>query len=122
MLADELSGTIKVSCLPSFAMRWLVPRLSALRALHPTLDVNVEARWELVDFRRDDVDAAIRFGLGGWPDLHCELLLTESIFPVCSPALLQGAHPLRTPANLRHHTLLHDTKVSTDERWYTWAP
>ncbi len=122
MLADELSGTIKVSCLPSFAMRWLVPRLSTLREIHPTLDVDVEARWDLVDFRRDDVDAAIRYGIGGWPGLHDELLLTESIFPVCSPALLEGSHPLRVPADLRHQTLLHDTMVTTEERWYTWAP
>ena len=122
MLAEDVSGTIKVSCLPSFAMRWLVPRLSALREIHPTIDVDVRARWELVDFRIDDVDAAIRYGIGGWPNLHSELLLTESIFPVCSPALLDGPNPLRTPADLRHHVLLHDTMVTTDERWYTWAP
>lgn len=122
VLSEELAGTIKVSCLPSFAMRWLVPRLSDLHQRHPTLDVDVAARWELVDFRRDDVDAAIRYGIGGWPDLHWELLLTESIFPVCSPVLLEGANPLRVPEDLRHHTLLHDTMVTTDERWYTWAP
>ncbi len=122
VVSEELSGTIKVSCLPSFAMRWLVPRLSDLRDRLPTLDVDVQARWELVDFRRDDVDAAIRYGIGGWPDLHWELLLTESIFPVCSPALLDGPNPLKAPEDLRRHTLLHDTMVTTDERWYTWAP
>lgn len=103
-------------------MRWLVPRLPAFRRAHPELDVSVHAAWDLVDFRRDDMDAAIRYGVGGWPGVHSELLLTETIFPVCSPALLDGPHPLRSPADLRHHALLHDTMVTTDERWYTWAP
>lgn len=120
MLADEMSGTITVSCLPSFAMRWLVPRLPAFRQAHPDLDVNVHAAWELVDFRRDDVDAAIRYGHGGYAGLHSEMLLTETIFPVCSPKLLEGPHPLKTPADLRHQTLLHDTMVTAQERWYTW--
>ena len=122
LLGDEMSGTITVSCLPSFAMRWLVPRLSAFRDAYPSLDVSVHAAWDLVDFRRDDVDAAIRYGRGDYPGLHSELLLTETIFPVSSPKLLGGPHPLRSPADLRHHTLLHDTMVTTQERWYTWAP
>ncbi len=120
MLGDEMAGAITVSCLPSFAMRWLVPRLPSFRRAHPRLDVNVHASWDLVDFRRDDVDAAIRYGNGGYPGLHSELLLTETIFPVCSPKLLDGPHPLKTPADLRHQTLLHDTMVTSQERWYTW--
>lgn len=106
--APGSAGPLTVSVLPSFAWKWLVPRLGRFRQRHPEIDVRVSPSIHLVDFRSDDVDMAIRYGRGDYPGLHSIRLMTEEIFPVCSPALLAGHHPLRTPDDLRYHTLIHD--------------
>jgi LysR family glycine cleavage system transcriptional activator len=57
------------------------------------------------------MDVGIRYGDGRWPDLKSSFLLRDSFFPVCSPALLEGMHPLRGPEELKHHTLIHDRSM-----------
>ena len=111
------SGVLTVGTLASFATAWLMPRLSRFRALQPDIDVRVAASDEITDFARDDVDLVIRYGNGLWPGLTVLPLMTEDVFPVCSPALLEGPHPLDRPDNLRHHTLLHDDMRET---WRLW--
>lgn len=113
----DRAGPLTVSVLASFAAKWLVPRLGRFRARHPEIDVRLSATNELVDFARDDVDMAIRLGGGRYPGLHAVHLLDDAVFPVCSPLLMQGPHPLRRPADLRHHTLLHD---ESPEDWRVW--
>lgn len=113
----EASGPLTVSTLASLAANWLVPRLGQFRAQHPEIDVRISASDEMVDFGRDDVDMAIRYGTGDWPGLEVLLLMREDVFPVCSPALLDGAVPLDRPADLRHHTLLHD---DLQLNWKAW--
>lgn len=110
--------TVTVSVLPSFAAKWLVPRLARFREQHPTIDVRISADYQLVDFRRRDVDLAVRFGRGGWPGVRIEPFLEETTMPVCSPAVAHGEPPLRTLADLRHHTLLHDDWFG--ERFGNW--
>ena len=121
--AHEESGAITVSLDPSFAAKWLVPRLDRLRAAHPDLDVRLDATDKLVDFQRDNVDLAIRYGSGNYPGLEAERLFSEEIFPVCSPKLLEGPAPLEQPDDLRHHTLLHldwDMEDVTAPTWRMW--
>jgi LysR family glycine cleavage system transcriptional activator len=117
LLARESSGVLTVSVLASFAANWLVRRLGRFRALYPDIDVRLTASDELTDFAREDVHLAIRYGNGNWPGLEVLPLLTEDIFPVCSPALLQGPHPLKVPADLKYHTLLQD---DMRENWRLW--
>jgi len=109
---------LTVSTLTSFAMKWLVPRLAGFQQRHPEIDVRLTTSLELVDFDHDDIDLAIRYGLGDWPALHVEKLIAEDIFPVCSPDLLAGVPPLRTPADLAAHTLLHVQSYQDD--WALW--
>lgn len=114
---DE-SGPLNVSCLPSFASAWLVPRLARFRADHPEIDIRLSADYELTDFDAEDIDLAIRWGTGGYNDLHEVRLMTEEVFPVCSPRLLEDPDkPLEKPEDLAHHTLLHDD-IRTD--WRVW--
>ena len=113
---DE-TGVLTVSVLASFAATWLLPRLKLFRAAHPEIDVRIDAEDGLIDFVNDDADIAIRYGHGDYPGLRTDRFLTEDIFPVCSPRLLEGAHPLRRPEDLRHHTLLHDYKRDDWTRW-----
>lgn len=119
----EGSRPLTVSVAPSLAAKWLVPRIEHFRAEHPGIEVRIDATSRLVDFREDDVDIAIRYGCGGYPDLHVECLAAQEMFPVCAPGLLSGPHPIREPADLRHHTLLHldwrDTDVTLPD-WQMW--
>jgi len=111
------SGIVSVSTIDSFAARWLMPRLSQFRRLHGDIDVRVATSERLADFTSDGIDIAIRCGGGRYPGLAADLLMKEDHSPVCSPKLLKGRHPLRTPANLARHTLLHD--VFTVD-WAIW--
>ncbi len=103
-LPDRL---LTISVLPSFAVSWLVPRLSRFKVQHPEIDVRLDTTDRVVDLRREGIDLGIRFGAGDYPGLEVDRLLDEEIFPVCSPALLEGPLPLKAPEDLRHHSLLH---------------
>ncbi len=114
---------LTVSVAPSFGAKWLVPRLEAFRRAYPDYDIRIDATDARADFKRDNVDIAMRYGLGEYPGLVSECLLTEVAVPVCSPRLLEGEHPLRTPEDLRHHTLLHiQWKMESDAapNWRMW--
>ena len=116
------SRSLTVTTLDSFASQWLMPRLKGFRALYPDIDVRILASDESVDFNRHEVDLAIRYGEGHWPGLEVTPLMTEELFPVCSPALLGGPHPLRRPEDLVHHTLLHDDLSFRNGAvdWHIW--
>ena len=113
----DKSSTLTVTVLPSFGARWLVARLGRFRDIHPEIDIYVSPTAELVDFGRENVDVGIRYGRGEYPGMRTDRLLSEDIVPVCSPRLLEGEHPLQTPNDLAHHTLLHDTSHGD---WRTW--
>jgi LysR family glycine cleavage system transcriptional activator len=119
--AQDCGGPLTVSTSPAFAAKWLVPRLERFQERCPEIDVRVSAAMRLVDFAREDVDVAIRYGPGRYPGLLSELLLTNEVVPVCAPALLGGPRPLRVPQDLRHHTLLHDDTPTSDGAYPNWA-
>lgn len=111
---------LTVSVAPSFGAKWLVPRLDRFRAAHPGIDVRIDASNRLVDLVREGMDIGIRYGSGDYAGMRVDPLLPEEVFPVCSPRLLQGLHPLRVPADLRWHTLLHIDWVAGFETWPDW--
>ena len=113
----EETGSLTVSTLDSFAAGWLVRRLRRFRELYPDIDVRITTANHLVDFTRGDVDIAVRYGRGQWPGLDSVRLMTEEVFPVCSPELLGDGPPLDKPQDLRHHTLLHE---EMREDWRMW--
>ena len=113
----DVAGVLTVSVLPSLASRWLIHRLGGFQERHPEIDVRVSADDRTVQFDREDVDVAIRYGRGVYPGAEADLFLTEELFPVCSPRLMEGPHPLRQPADLAHHMLLHDDLPTN---WAMW--
>jgi LysR family glycine cleavage system transcriptional activator len=119
--AQDCSGPLTVSAPPALAARWLVPRLERFQELYPEIDVRVSAAMRLVDFTREDVDLAIRYGPGRYAGLVADLLLTNEVVPVCAPVLLEGPRALRAPQDLRHHTLLHDDTSTSDGAYPNWA-
>lgn len=114
-------STLRINVPPTFAVKWLIPRLVRFLKAHPAIDVKVSTSAQSVDFDREGFDLAVRYGRGVYPGLRAELCLPVEVFPVCSPALLQGEPPLRVPADLKHHTLLHDDSTYTDVSNPNWA-
>jgi LysR family glycine cleavage system transcriptional activator len=113
-------GRVMVSVAPSFAAKWLMPRLFRFSESHPDIDVWVSADPAPVDFAIADVDLAIRFGPGGYAGLHEERLMGEGLALVAAPALMEAA-PVLSPADVAHHTLLHDLSVERDPAAPDWA-
>ncbi|WP_341704510.1 transcriptional regulator GcvA [Ferrovibrio sp.] len=111
---------LRISTLQSFAAKWLVPRMPRFQALHPGLDLLLSTSPVPVDFRRDEIDLAIRLGGGRYPGLHVEHLMDDYVFPVCAPALPDGDPPLRRPSDLARHALLHDIWILPEEEAPTW--
>lgn len=113
---------LKVSAPPSLAAKWLVPRLDEFLATQPGADVRLDVSSSIVDFDRDDIDVAIRFGEGRYPGLNSELLFQDFVFPVCSPSIITKEKPLRTPRDLLKHTLIHlDWDAQPGAAWPNWA-
>jgi LysR family transcriptional regulator, glycine cleavage system transcriptional activator len=111
---------LTISVAPSFASKWLLPRLADFSDQHPDIDLRISATVGLADFKRDKVDLAIRLGRGHYPDLHTELLFGEALAPLCAPALLDAKGPLRKPDDLRKLRLLHDTSIPGDSEHSSW--
>ncbi|MEO5763827.1 MAG: transcriptional regulator GcvA [Casimicrobiaceae bacterium] len=105
----------RVSVMPSFAARWLLPRIGRFLAANPDIDLDVRASVTLVDFRRDDVEAALRYGSGNYPGVVSEHLLDDVYYPVCSPRLGGGRLPAR-PAEISRYLLMR----SDNEFWQPW--
>jgi LysR family glycine cleavage system transcriptional activator len=106
---------LTVSVLPSFASRWLMPRLIRFMDAHPELEVNVIATTALANFRDDEVDVAIRFGKGPWPPYACERFMEDEYFPVASRALLRGKRP-RSPGDLLGMRIIREDR----DLWSEW--
>jgi LysR family glycine cleavage system transcriptional activator len=112
------SGPLRISALESFSEQWLIPHLPEFAKLHPGIEIELEATLRYADFDREPVDAAIRFGLGGWGELHSEPLLELQVVAVCSPELLRREPKLSEPAHLSEHTLIHLAQVP--DAWPSW--
>jgi LysR family glycine cleavage system transcriptional activator len=109
---------LRIRAYTTFAMRWLIPRLSSFHAAHPDIEVSLKASLEPVDFRKEDIDGAVRLGDGNWPGTNVYRLVPNILAPVASPSLLRAGPKLRKPADLAHHTLLHSSARPDD--WACW--
>jgi len=104
---------------PFFAARWLSQRLSRFWVQHPEITLRLHHFSATVEFPGADVDLAVRWGDGNWSGVEVELLVPVNVAPVCSPALLHADRPLRSPADLRFHSLFHDENVDLWRLWFT---
>jgi LysR family glycine cleavage system transcriptional activator len=114
---------LRIDIPPTFAAKWLIPRLERFVRLNLGIDVKVSCSDTVVDFSRDEYDLAIRFGRGQYADMNTERCLEVRVFPVCSPSVVTAAKPLREPADLKHHMLLHDGSTYNDGKnphWSDW--
>ena len=112
--------TLTVTAGPAFTAKWLAPRLFDFAQSHPEIELRFAASLKIVDFERDAVDIAIRFGFGAGPGLYARQILSDWVAPMMSPAL---AARIRTPADLATATLLHQDDLSAlmpDLGWSAW--
>ena len=118
---EVASSALTVRLAPSFAAKWLSPRLDDFRRKHPQIDLSLTHSNEAVDFKRQQIDIAITYGQGDWRGVVSDRVLSIDFFPVCSPQFMQGEHPLTNPKNLAHYTLLHDTDRVAWSDWLALA-
>ncbi|MGI9310837.1 MAG: transcriptional regulator GcvA [bacterium] len=117
---NEGPAALRVTLLQSFAFKWLVHRLGHFNQDYPGIDVWISTSDNLVDFDAENADVGIRLGYGNWSNLHEELLLTEYVFPVCSPRFAEQ-HPIpEAPAKLLEMPLLRRSAVDICPRWRDW--
>ena len=135
MKSHQSNENLTVWMAPSFASKWLVPRLNTFSLQYPDIDMQLHAVSGLIDdaykdtnysleelFRSEDADVVIRFGSGNYPGCVVHKLFSVKGVPLCSPDLLENPEkPLKTPEDLAHHTLLHDnTDYKGRPEWKNW--
>jgi LysR family glycine cleavage system transcriptional activator len=119
----RLGSLITVSMPPSFAAKWLIPRLERFRVAQPDIDLRLDTTDRLVDMPREGVSLAVRYGTGRYPGLVATLLMGEEVFPVCNPRLLTRVRKVRRADDLQHFKLIHDTTLeghATFPNWGAW--
>lgn len=114
----EDTGILTVSATPFFASAWLVPRLKGFQDAHPEIDLQVVSSTALADFSRDGVDVAIRHGLGRYPGLSSQRVLTVEIVPVAAPALVERLGMPETPADLARWPRVNDAERKAWALWF----
>lgn len=110
-------GVLELAVIPTFATRWLIPRLGDFHARHPDITLNLTTRAEPFMFNDTRFDAAIHFGDSIWPGAIAEYLFGEEMIPVCAPALAGGPLPLEAAA-LGGLPLLHQS--ARPDAWKEW--
>jgi LysR family glycine cleavage system transcriptional activator len=125
---SEGARTLVISVLPSFATRWLMPRLFGFQSAHPSLEVQVNAEGRLIDLTSSEADLALRFGTGRYPGHHVDYVMDDYVLPVAQPALL-AAHKANAASKaldanaLARLPLIYDSAVERDASgtdWRSW--
>ncbi|MCB1509256.1 MAG: LysR family transcriptional regulator, partial [Hyphomicrobiaceae bacterium] len=120
LTAPTPDNVLVVSTGPSFAAKWLAPRLFRFMDLHPEIEVRISASLKLVDFRADEVDVAVRFGRGPYEGLEQRRILGETVTVLASPGFL-AAHSIAHPQDLLALPLIHDESMRFDPDAIGWV-
>jgi LysR family glycine cleavage system transcriptional activator len=122
--AGRPANRLAITMLPTFAMRWFMPRLADFQHLHPEIAVDVTSADRPIDFVAEPVDVGIQYGGGSatWPaELKAEFLFAETVILVGAPALLK-ARPVKKPEDVKRHVLLtHSTRPEAWSEWFEAA-
>lgn len=115
--ANPQGGTLNLAILPTFGTRWLAQRLPKFLAAHPGVTINLTTRLAPFDFKVDQLDAAIHYGLPEWAGAKLDFLMKETVVPACSPAT-KAKYKLSKPEHLLRAPLVH--LVSRPDAWERW--
>ena len=115
------SDTVTLNSSSAFSYYWMMPKLAALRQLHPQIDLRLQNSVSEPDLDAENISIAVRLGDGQWPDCHAAKIADEIIYPVASPKVMQSARNLRTIPNLLHERLIHlEEPVRIRPTWKQW--
>lgn len=109
---------LRIKLPPTFAIRWLMPRLAKFHAKHPDTEVQITTSHQRVNYKSEDIDISIHSEHTPPQQPGFRLLFKETLIPVCSPGLLKGGKPLKKPDDLRFHDRLYSMNRPHD--WSTW--
>ena len=105
----------------AFSFYWMMPKLPALRRLHPDIDLRLQSSVSEPDLDAENISIAVRLGDGEWPNTHAVKLADEVIYPVASPLVMQTARNLRSIPNLLQERLIHlEEPVRMRPAWTQW--
>ena len=111
---------LRVTSLGTFAIKCLVPKLRDFRELFPKISIRLTTVTSFEETARQDYDVAIRYGDGQWPRMLADRISVEEVFPICSRALLEAAPGLRSPEDLRFHTVIRTESEVLRDYWALW--
>lgn len=115
---SKSAASLTISTTSSVAVRWLLPRMTDFAARHRGIELSVVVEQKLEDLRAPGIDLALRMGRGPWPDVHCEPLMDDALYPVMSPAFFAKAGQPRSAEQLSGLRLLHDRDPQA--AWAKW--
>ena len=118
---EQFSNALSVRLAPSFAAKWLSPRLKYFWLQYPEIDLRLYHTHSAVDFEREEIDIAVTYGKGKWPGVVSDKLLSLDFSPVCSPSFMTNDKPLTDLGNLRYYALLHDADYECWDDWLKLA-
>jgi len=111
-------GMLNISLLPSFATKWMAKRIWKFQDKFPDIEVSISAFESLADFNKENINVAIKYGRGNWPNVYSELLLEERVYPICNKKVYKNLGLNPDPSILFKYKLLHDDYSSED--WDMW--
>jgi LysR family glycine cleavage system transcriptional activator len=113
----DLDGRLTIKLPIAFASKWLLPRLARFRDAYPQIELSLLPFRPGARERSEEADLTIDYGRGPWKRKWTRLIASIDLFPICSPRLINAAAPLRDPADLAQHTLIHDDDGTA---WANW--
>ncbi len=116
--AERRDDELAISATISFSHFWLLPRIATFSRSFPDVKLRIITQDAMASIDGDEVDLAIRYGTGTWPDGQAELLFEDDIFPICSPEYALNHGPIRTPEELTTHPLI--ASDIGDPTWTGW--
>ena len=116
--SDDGGGALHLSSLPTFAAKWLIPRLPQFQQLHPQVTLHFVPYVYSYDFARPELDCSILFGDGHWPGAHAHYLTGKDV-ALIAPRAKVADWPIHAPCDVARHTLLRH--VTVPEAWLRWS-
>ncbi len=117
LIDSHNTGELSISVAPAFLDNWLLPRIDHFYEINPDIELDINATLGLIDFPHSDIDIAVYFGPGDWPDVETHFLRNSERVPVCSPKLLEQGK-IESAADLLNYKLFYVKKHS--EEWAAW--
>ncbi|PTM95470.1 LysR substrate-binding domain-containing protein [Mycoplana dimorpha] len=110
---------LTIAATVAFSHFWLLPKISEFSSQHPEINLRIITQDDMPNIESSDLDVAIRFGNGMWPDGQAELLFDDEIFPVCSPDFAERAGTIASPKDLLRYPLI--SNMADDPTWTGWG-